>query len=163
MIRVQQLQLRPTPRLAVGLPVTFAAVAVPTLVQMSLANVMSDTTFPAYYPFILATAVFLHWRYAMAATALSALVANYLFMGRSSDLFATSGDIAGTILFLVSASATIFTVKVMRAGGVVAALPAPLRQAARKPLPKGHGLLLALVLSLGLWAGLIVGAVRLAF
>jgi K+-sensing histidine kinase KdpD len=81
-------------------------VAIPTLVRASLDDLVSGTTFVAYYPFILFAAIFLGWRSAAVATVASALTANFLFLYPRYRLFADLDDTLGTLLFILSAGST---------------------------------------------------------
>ena len=80
-----------------------AMVAIPTIIRTSIDAVVSDTTFVAYYPFIVLSALLLSWRAAAAVTIASALVANFLFMEPRYVFFATATDTIGTFFFILCA------------------------------------------------------------
>ena len=95
-------------RLASAAPAGGAAVAyacamvvTPTIIRESIDAAVSDTTFVAYYPFIVLSALLLSWRTAAAVTIASALVANFLFMEPRYILFATATDTIGTFFFIL--------------------------------------------------------------
>jgi K+-sensing histidine kinase KdpD len=141
-----------------------AAAVVPTLIRLAVDHVVSDVTiFPAYFPFVMAAATFLGWRSAVVAAVLSALAANYMFMGPRFQFSAAAADIAGTLLFLASAGVVIFGVDRLKA----AVHAKDLEQAALDPADgagqppaNGPALALAAALSLGAWAAMIWGAWR---
>jgi K+-sensing histidine kinase KdpD len=142
-----------------------AAAIVPTLIRLAVDHVVSDITiFPAYFPFVLATATFLGWRSAIVATILSGLAANFMFMGARFAFSAALPDIVSTLLFLLSAGAVIVGVERLKAAAHVAgpdqgsSRPAG---TASRPLARGTGILLAASLALASWAAVIWGAVRL--
>jgi K+-sensing histidine kinase KdpD len=142
-----------------------AAAVVPTLIRLALDHVVSDITiFPAYFPFVLAAATFLGWRSAIVATILSALAANFMFMGERFAFSAAAPDMVSIVLFLLSAGAVILGVERLKS----AAHGADLDQGAShpagtasRPLARGIGILLAASLALASWAAVIWGAVRL--
>ncbi|HEY2750888.1 DUF4118 domain-containing protein [Phenylobacterium sp.] len=116
-----------------------AAAMTPTLIRASLDGLVADTTFPTYFPFVLLAAIFLGWRPAMFTAALSALAANYLFMGPPHELFATVQDTAGTLVFLTSAIAIIFATETVRSAHLAANLDRRLLGLARSaagPMPR---------------------------
>jgi K+-sensing histidine kinase KdpD len=138
---------------------------VPTLIRLALDHVVSDITiFPAYFPFVLATATFLGWRSAIVATILSALAANFMFMGERFTFSASVPDIVSTLLFLLSAVAVIVGVEMLKSAAHAADLDqgaSRLDGTPSRPLARGIGILLAASLALASWAAVIWGAVRL--
>jgi K+-sensing histidine kinase KdpD len=134
---------------------------VPTLIRLAMDHVVNDVSiFPAYFPFVLAAATFLGWRSAVVTAVLSALAANFMFMGARFELSAATTDIVGTLLFLLSAGAVIFGVERLKSAahaGQGASRPAGIGS---RPLARGRGLLLAAVLSLISWLAVILGLVH---
>ena len=78
-----------------------AMIVTPTLIRASLDSYVSDTTFGAYYPFILISALLLSWRNAAAVTICSAILANFLFMEPRYVIFASATDTIGTFFFIL--------------------------------------------------------------
>jgi K+-sensing histidine kinase KdpD len=142
-----------------------AAAVVPTLIRLAVDHVVSDVTiFPAYFPFVLAAATFLGWRSAAVVAILSALAANYLFMGARFAFSATGPDIVSVLLFLASASAVIIGVEKLKSAARAANPGQALSDragTAGRALARGTGILLAASLALASWAAVIWGAVRL--
>ena len=91
----------PPPAAGVAVAYAFAMVATPTVIRASIDAIVSDTTFVAYYPFIVLSALLLSWRTAAAVTIASALVANFLFMEPRYVFFATATDTIGTFFFVL--------------------------------------------------------------
>jgi K+-sensing histidine kinase KdpD len=138
-----------------------AAAVVPTLIRLAADHVVSDVTiFPAYFPFVLAAATFLGWRSAIVTTILSALAANFMFMGARFAFSTAATDIGSTLLFLVSAIAVIIGVERLKSSARATDLDQGAPRAARG-LSKGHCLLLATLLSLGAWGAMIWGSIHL--
>src|SRR5205809_2051822 len=81
---------------------TVLAVVAPTLVRALFDGLVSGTTFVAYYPFVLVSAVFLGWRSAAVVTLASAAVANFLFMEPRYTFFYGPDDTTGALLFVFS-------------------------------------------------------------
>ena len=90
------------------------AVALPTMVRASIDNVVSGTTFVAYYPFVLVSALLLGWRNAVWVTMASAVVANFLFMGPRYSFFHGITDTFGAILFIISSALIIAVADTLR-------------------------------------------------
>jgi K+-sensing histidine kinase KdpD len=138
---------------------------VPTLIRLAVDHVVSDVTiFPAYFPFVLAAATFLGWRSAVVAAILSALAANFMFMGARFSFSAAERDIVSTLLFLASAIAVIVGVEKLKAAARASGLDQELSHlsgTASRALARGPGLLLAAVLALASWVAVIWGAIRL--
>jgi K+-sensing histidine kinase KdpD len=128
-------------------------------------HVVSDITiFPAYFPFVLAAAAFLGWRSAIVTTILSAVAANFMFMGTRFAFSAALPDIVSTLLFLVSAGAVIVGVERLKSAAHAADLDhgaSRLDGTGSRPMARGIGILLAASLALTSWAAVIWGAVRL--
>jgi K+-sensing histidine kinase KdpD len=120
---------------------------VPTLIRLAVDHVVSDITiFPAYFPFVVAAAAFPGWRSAVVATILSALVANFMFMGDGFTFSVSVPDIVSTLLFLLSAVAVIVGVERLKSAAHAAALhqgTSRLDGALSRPLARGIGILLA--------------------
>jgi K+-sensing histidine kinase KdpD len=141
-----------------------AAAVVPTLIRAALDGVLSGSAFLAYFPFLVAAAMFLGWRSAMVTTALSALAANFLFLGPRNAFAESVNDVAATLLFLMSASAVIFGTETLKTAARPANLDRGWSRPARTvsaPLRRGYGLVLGAVLSLALWAGAIWAVMKL--
>lgn len=85
-----------------GFAFACAMVLIPTVIRASLDALVTDTTFVAYYPFILISALLLSWTTAAAVTVASALAANFLFMEPRYVFFAQVTDTIGTFLFVLS-------------------------------------------------------------
>lgn len=137
-----------------------AAAVVPTIIRLAMDHVVSDLTiFPAYFPFVLATATFLGWRSAILATILSGLAANYMFMGGRFAFSADPRDVVGTLVFLVSAAVVVVGVEYIKAAARAHYLDLqnPGGGAARHPLGRGPGLVAALLLALASWIAMIWG------
>jgi hypothetical protein len=65
-----------------------SAAIVPTLIRLAMDHLVNDVTiFPAYFPFVLAAATFLGWRSAVVTAILSALAANFMFIGGALRIF----------------------------------------------------------------------------
>lgn len=90
------------------------AVALPTIVRASIDNVVSGTTFVAYYPFVLLSALFLGWRNAVWVTVASAVVANFLFMVPRYSFFHAFTDTFGAVLFIISSALIIGVADTLR-------------------------------------------------
>ena len=78
------------------------AVVVPTLIRASIDGFVSGTTFVAYFPFVLMSAMFLGWRSAIVVTLASTVIANFLFMAPRYTFFADSHDTTGAVSFVFS-------------------------------------------------------------
>lgn len=78
-------------------------VLIPTAARLLIDPVVSGTTFAAYYPFVLLSAVLMTWRSAFAVTVVSALTANFLFMAPRYEFLATTTDTLGTAFFVLCA------------------------------------------------------------
>ncbi len=89
-------------------------VALPTAIRASIDQVVSDTTFVAYSPFVLIAALLLTYRQAAAVTIGSAVVANFLFMEPRYTLLATPTDTFGTLLFIVSSALVVAVGQTLR-------------------------------------------------
>jgi K+-sensing histidine kinase KdpD len=154
--------LAPPPPAPIAVLWAGAAAAAPTLIRLALDHVVSDiTVFPAYFPFVLAAATFLGWRAAVVTAVVSALAANFMFMGERFEFSSATTDVVSTLVFLVSASAVIFGVERLKSATPAADLDhaaSPQARSARRPLSRGHGLLLAALLSLCAWVSMIWGA-----
>jgi K+-sensing histidine kinase KdpD len=149
----------PAPSLATGVPLAILAAAVPALIRLAVNPVVTDATFPTFYPFILAAAMFVGWRYATLATLLSALAANYFFVPPANAFTVTDTAIGGGLLFIGTAAAMIYAVEWLRSTLPDADVrPATQRHAQAaavgRPMPIGVPLAIAALVSLGLWAGL---------
>jgi hypothetical protein len=64
-----------------ALSYTIAAVAVPTLIRLTVDGIVSGCELTIYLPFVLICAIFMGWKHAAAATLSSAVVAELLLMG----------------------------------------------------------------------------------
>src|SRR6476469_2821862 len=71
------------------------AIILPTLIRAILDGFVSGTTFVAYFPFVLVSAMFLGWRNALVVTLASAAVANFLFMEPRYTFFSGTRDTLG--------------------------------------------------------------------
>src|SRR5204862_1371249 len=90
------------------------AVALPTLARAGIDSWVAGTTFVAYYPFVLLSAIVLGWRRALVVTLLSAAVANFLFMSPRFTFFAGSGDTAGAVSFVFSSLLIVLLTETLR-------------------------------------------------
>jgi hypothetical protein len=158
--------LAPAPNVSASLPLAFGAALVPTLIRWSLQGVIADMPFAIYFPFILAAAATLGWRWAMLTTVLAALAGNYLFMPPRFELLQTKADLAGTSAFVLSASAVIYIGETMKTAMRRDAGLVPARTGlwiAPRQLPIGLVLMAAALLSLTAWAAAIFAVVKLFF
>lgn len=90
------------------------AIAIPTLIRTLLDGFVSGTTFVAYFPFVLVSAMFLGWRYALVVTLASAAVANFLFMEPRYIFFSGSRDTTAAVLFVFSSMFLIALAETLR-------------------------------------------------
>jgi two-component sensor histidine kinase len=102
------------PKFSWALALGVAAVGAPTLLRLAADPLITGTAFVTYYPFVLMAAVLIGWRGAGAVAAISAVLANFLFMEPRYVLFGKVGDTLGTALFLVSCSMLIGVVDTLR-------------------------------------------------
>jgi K+-sensing histidine kinase KdpD len=138
-----------------------SAAVVPTVIRLVVDHLVSDVTiFPAYFPFVLAAATFLGWRSAVATAILSALAANFMFMGPRFAFSTVLTDVVSTLMFLLSAGVVIYGVERLKSAASIAGPEYENSPSARRPLARGPGLLLAVVLALVTWVAVIWGAVR---
>jgi len=93
---------------------TAMAVVAPTLIRALLDGFVTGTTFVAYYPFVLVSAMFLGWRSAVVATLASAATANFLFMEPRYTLFHGAHDTTGAVLFVFSSLLIIALAETLR-------------------------------------------------
>lgn len=91
-----------------------AAVAVPTLIRYSFEGIVTGCGTVTYVPFILLSALFLGWRYAVPVVLGSAYFADSLFMGHDHLLLEGPCDIYGMTAFLVGSGLIIATVEAVR-------------------------------------------------
>jgi two-component sensor histidine kinase len=91
-----------------------SAVVVPTLIRASIDGLVSGTTFVAYFPFVLLSAMFLGWRNAIVVTLASAVIANFLFMEPRYTFFAGSHDTTGAVSFVFSSMLIIALAETLR-------------------------------------------------
>jgi len=99
---------------AAALSYNSLAVALPTMVRASLDSVVSGTTFVAYYPFVLLSALLLGWRNAVWVTMASAVTANFLFMLPRYSFFHDFTDTFGALLFVISSALIIGVADTLR-------------------------------------------------
>jgi two-component sensor histidine kinase len=102
------------PRGLAGLFCMALAVALPTFARAGIDSWVTGTTFVAYYPFVLLSAIVLGWRRALVVTLLSAAVANFLFMSPRFTFFAGSGDTAGAVSFVFSSLLIVLLTETVR-------------------------------------------------
>ena len=93
---------------------TALAVVAPTLFRALFDGLVSGTTFVAYYPFVLVSAMFLGWRGAVVVTLASAVVANFLFMEPRYTFFYGPEDTTGAVLFVFSSVLIIALAETLR-------------------------------------------------
>ena len=93
---------------------TALAIATPTLIRAMLDGFVSGTTFVAYFPFVLVSAMFLGWRNALVVTLASAAVANFLFLEPRFTLFNGSRDTTAALLFVFSSLLLIVLAETLR-------------------------------------------------
>jgi two-component sensor histidine kinase len=99
-----------------AVPLALLLVVAPTLLRLALDPYVTGTTFAAYYPFVLATAVLLRPCIALGVALGSTLIANFLFMAPRHTLFATAGDTLGALLFIASTGLLILLCDALRKG-----------------------------------------------
>ena len=92
----------PPPRALTAFGWVAIAVVAPTALRASIDGLVSGTTFVAYYPFVLLSAMLLGWRSAVLVTLASAAVANFLFMEPRYTFFAEFSDTGGALSFILS-------------------------------------------------------------
>ena len=106
--------LAPPPRAADAIVFIGLAIVVPTLLRVAIDGLVTGTTFVAYYPFVLISAMFMGWRHASVVALGSAIVANFLFMAPRYTVFAGPDDISGAVSFLCAAMVIILLAEAMR-------------------------------------------------
>lgn len=89
-------------------------VAVPTLINASVKDVVIDVSLTPYIPFVLIAAIFLGWRYAAFVAAASALVSDLWFIGPPDRILESPTDIFALASFTVVAAVLIVFVEAVR-------------------------------------------------
>jgi len=79
-----------------------AAVILPTLIRASVIGIVPGCETTAYFPFILMSAIFLGWRYAVIVTLVSAAIIDALFIGSPNQILESASDYFGIGFFLTS-------------------------------------------------------------
>ena len=70
--------------------------------------------FITYFPFVLLAAIWLSWRFAAAVALVSAIIADWLFVGPPQQLFEGPADVFGVIIFLATSVMMIALVEAVR-------------------------------------------------
>jgi hypothetical protein len=91
-----------------------AAVATPTLIRYSVQEFVTGCGTVTYVPFVLLSALFLGWRFAIPVVLGSLYFADSLFMGHDHLLLEGPCDIYGTVAFLIGSGLIIATVEAVR-------------------------------------------------
>jgi len=107
-------RLLTVPSRQVAVLYTAMAVVAPTLIRAVFDGLVSGTTFVAYYPFVLLSAMFLGWRSAVVVTLASAAVANFLFMEPRYTFFDGPDDTTGAVLFVFSSALIVALAETLR-------------------------------------------------
>ena len=90
------------------------AVAIPTFLRLSVEGIVTGCATVTYVPFVLLSALFLGWRYAVPVALFSAYFADSLFMGHDHLLFEGPCDIYGMTAFLIGSGLIIAAVEFIR-------------------------------------------------
>ena len=91
-----------------------AAVATPTFIRWSFQGIVSGCETVTYVPFVLLSALFLGWRYAVPVVLASAYFADALFLGHGHLLLEGPCDIYGMTAFLTGSALIIASVEAVR-------------------------------------------------
>lgn len=91
-----------------------AAVATPTLIRLSVQDFVTGCGTVTYVPFILLSALFLGWRFAIPVVLGSAYFADALFMGHGHLLLEGPCDIYGMTAFLIGSALMVVSVEAVR-------------------------------------------------
>lgn len=91
-----------------------AAVATPTLIRLSVQDFVTGCGTVTYVPFILLSALFLGWRFAVPVVLGSAYFADALFMGHGHLLLEGPCDIYGMTAFLIGSGLIITSLEAVR-------------------------------------------------
>ena len=90
------------------------AVAIPTLLRMSIDGHVSVLGFTPYVPFVLLTAIFLEWRFAVVVALVGALLGDLFFVGPPLQILEGPDDIFGVLSFLTATGIVIAFVHLVR-------------------------------------------------
>ena len=90
-----------------------AALAIPTLIRLSVDGVVSGSAFGPYVPFVLLSALLLGWRHAAVVTIVAAVLADFMFLTPNKLLDGMS-DLFGVALFLISSALIIGVIQAVR-------------------------------------------------
>jgi len=93
--------LSPPPQTFRAIVYACLMVATPTAIRAALDPIVSDTTFVAYYPFVVLAALLMSWQQAAAIALASGIAANFLFMQPRYVVFGGATDTISTIFFVL--------------------------------------------------------------
>ena len=79
-------------------------VAVPTLIRVEVSDFVTGLGFTTYFPFVVLAAIWLNWRFAAAVALASALIADWMFVGRPHHMFEIPADIFGAVILLATSA-----------------------------------------------------------
>lgn len=77
------------------------AVTVPAVLRASLQDTITGVAIAPFVPFVLLSAVFLHWKYAAGVALVAALITDLYFIGPPGELLEGPTDIFALAIFLV--------------------------------------------------------------
>ncbi len=107
------------------------AIIVPTLIRASVDGVVSGTAFSPYIPFVLVSALFLRWPYAVGVALASSVVADMMFVEPRYVFIAGATDVFGMSIFLAASAIAICLVRACKSY-------------IRGPRPIGEGIIFSL-------------------